>query len=667
MKSKLLTLGALALLSTLNPQLSAAPVGTAFSYQGRLNDGANPAQGIYDLQFALYDALSGGTQVGSSLTNTATSITNGYFTVTLDFGAVFTGNARWLEIGARTNGAGGFTSLAPRQALTPTPYALYATSAGMANTASTALTASSVAAANVTGTLGLSQLPGAVVTNNAAGVTLAGTFTGSGGALTNLTAANLTGTVPDARLSTNVALLNTNQAFTGSNRFAGVVTATNVANTFVGAFTGNAGGLTNLDATDLTGTLADARLSANVALLNTNQAFTGSNRFAGVVTATNVANTFVGTFTGNAGGLTNLDAADLTGALADARLSANVVLLNTNQAFTGSNRFAGVVTATNVANTFVGAFTGNAGGLTNLDAVDLSGTVPDARLSTNVALRSGGNTFGGNQIVASGNVGIGKTTPTTALDVNGTVTATSFAGNGGGITNVPGAVRWQIVAGTSQTAASNQGYLLTNIAQVTVTLPAAPALGDVFRLASASAGGWKIAQNSGQTILAGNIATRFPVWTARASTQPWESVASSADGARLVAAAYPGQLYTSTDSGATWTARASSTNWNSVASSADGTKLLATTFGGPLYTSSDSGQTWTPRASNQIWSSVASATDGAKLAAAVNGGQIYTSTPDTTTGTAGYLTGGNRAAIELQYIGSGQWMPLSYVGTILAY
>ena len=874
MKTKLLTLGALALLSTLNPQLPAAPVGPAFTYQGKLADGGNPAQGIYDLRFALYDALAGGTQVGSSLTNAATSVTNGYFTVTLDFGAVFAGNARWLEIGVRTNGSGAFATLAPRQPLTPSPYALYAPSAGAAATATTAASANAVAAANVTGTLGLAQLPPAVVTNNQSGITLTGTFTGNGAGLTNipfsalpavpltnsqssvtfkglttvsnlsvtatnfvnylvvtnapalngsaitnlnasqltagtvslallpgavvtnnetglnlagtfcgngagvtnvdllalnsrgaigwttnwdgfvlasslgvgnfptwvisadvngdgrvdlisvntypaglsvltnngsgglvlasspavgsqpscvvaadvngdgkldlitansgdntlsvltnngsggfvlaatlalgaspysvtaadvngdgkvdlisanggtntlsvltnngggftlaatlkvgsaprcvtaadinedgkvdlmsanlgantlsvltnngsggftlaatlivgsgphcvtaadvngdgkvdlisanetastlsvltnngsgkfvlasspavgsypfsvtaadvngdggldlisanradntlsvlfnvlngyhglfqgtftgdgsglsnLDAADLTGTVADARLSTNVALLNANQVCTGANRFAGAVTLTNLANllsgtfsgTSAGTFSGNGGGLTNLDAADLIGTVADARLTANVALLNTNQTFSGSNRFAGVVMLTNAANTLVGAFTGNGagltslnasqitsgtlplaqlppvavtnngtsvtltgafsgngGGLTNLNASNLTGTVADARLTTNVALLNGTNVFAGTNRFAGVLQATNANNQLTGAFTGNGGGLTNLSATYLTGTLADARLSTNVALLNTNQNFTG--------------------------------------------------------------------------------------------------------------------------------------------------------------------------------------------------------------------------------------------------------------------------------
>ncbi len=126
---------------------SAFAQGTAFTYQGRLNDGTAPASGSYDLTFALHGAVSGPAQVGASLTNTATLVSNGLFTVPLDFGNQFPGANRWLEIGVRTNGASAFTTLAPRQALSPTPYAVYAPNAGAA------ASASSVAAAGITGTI----------------------------------------------------------------------------------------------------------------------------------------------------------------------------------------------------------------------------------------------------------------------------------------------------------------------------------------------------------------------------------------------------------------------------------------------------------------------------------------------------------------------------------
>ena len=72
-------------------------------------------------------------------------------------------------------------------------------------------------------------------------------------------------------------------------------------------------------------------------------------------------------------------------------------------------------------------------------------------------------------------------------------------------------------------------------------------------------------------------------WTARDSNRNWQGIASSADGTKLVAAANTGQLYTSTNSGASWTARDSNRDWHSVASSADGVKLAATVDGGRTY------------------------------------------------------------------------------------
>ena len=101
------------------------PVGGGFTYQGRLTSSGSPANGQYDLRFTLYDALTGGTQVGSSLTHSNQTVSDGLFTVTLDFGAgAFQGSARWIEIAVRTAGGPSFTALSPRQALTAAPYAV---------------------------------------------------------------------------------------------------------------------------------------------------------------------------------------------------------------------------------------------------------------------------------------------------------------------------------------------------------------------------------------------------------------------------------------------------------------------------------------------------------------------------------------------------------------
>src|SRR5580765_3407059 len=126
----------LLLLAILSASAPARAQGTAFTYQGRLNDNGSLANGDYDLKFSLFDDPSAGSQVGDSLTNAPTSVSNGLFTVTLDFGVgVFTGAPRWLEIGVTTNGSGeDFTALSLRQALTASPYAIYAGTA--ANVAS---------------------------------------------------------------------------------------------------------------------------------------------------------------------------------------------------------------------------------------------------------------------------------------------------------------------------------------------------------------------------------------------------------------------------------------------------------------------------------------------------------------------------------------------------
>jgi hypothetical protein len=110
--------------------LGALAQGTAFTYQGRLASGGSPATGSYDLEFALFNAPTNGTQVANSVTNLAVGVTNGLFTTTVDFGSAYTGSALWLQLGVRPSGGGNFTLLTTLQPLTPVPYALYAETSG---------------------------------------------------------------------------------------------------------------------------------------------------------------------------------------------------------------------------------------------------------------------------------------------------------------------------------------------------------------------------------------------------------------------------------------------------------------------------------------------------------------------------------------------------------
>jgi len=112
-----------------------AEMGTAFTYQGRLLDANDVANGLYDFEFELYDAPSDGNQLGSTIDINDLDVIDGYFTVELDYGSVYDGNGVWLEIGVRAGeleDPNVYTTLSPRQRTTPTPYAIYAQEAAYA-------------------------------------------------------------------------------------------------------------------------------------------------------------------------------------------------------------------------------------------------------------------------------------------------------------------------------------------------------------------------------------------------------------------------------------------------------------------------------------------------------------------------------------------------------
>jgi lysophospholipase L1-like esterase len=198
----------IALALFLMPGAQAYAQGTAFTYQGQLNYNNGPASGTYNFTFSLYATNTGGLSIAGPVTNTLVAVSNGLFTATIDFGQPFTGGARWLEIGVETNGATSFTVLAPRQPVTPVPYA--------------------ISAENVTGPLALSQLPATVVTNGATGLNLTGSFSGNGSFSSlsvgnnfavdssgNITAANISipATVNSTVMSENIAPNPTNYQF----------------------------------------------------------------------------------------------------------------------------------------------------------------------------------------------------------------------------------------------------------------------------------------------------------------------------------------------------------------------------------------------------------------------------------------------------------------------
>lgn len=134
---------------------------SSFTYQGRLNDTGTPANASYDFQFKLFDAVAGGNQIGSTNSQTNVTVTNGVFSVSLDFGsAAFPGAARFLEISLRLAGGGAFTTLTPRRPLNSVPYAVAART--LSTDCVTCITDAQIAAlagSKVTGTIPVAGIP----------------------------------------------------------------------------------------------------------------------------------------------------------------------------------------------------------------------------------------------------------------------------------------------------------------------------------------------------------------------------------------------------------------------------------------------------------------------------------------------------------------------------
>ncbi|MGO8839119.1 MAG: WD40/YVTN/BNR-like repeat-containing protein [Limisphaerales bacterium] len=647
MKFLLMALAALMFLA-----IGARAQTTAFTYQGQLNSNSAPATGAYDFRFQIYNA--GNSVVAGPLTNAPVGVTNGLFTVTLDFSAVvFNGSALTLEIGVRTNGStGAYTVLSPRQALTSVPYAIQALNASNA----VALTAP-LQATNLTGTIPNTLLSTnvAVLTNNvifSASVT-ATNFTGNGYNLSNLPAASLTGTIPDARLSANVAL----QSNTALN-FAGNVSATN--------FTGGGHGLTNVPGAFFWVTVAgtNSQIYPNVGYIVTNNtapviltlpsspSVGDVYKVAGVgaggwIIAQNTNQMILsGNLSGsigqswNAGGSSAANWSAVASSADGTRLAAAI-----NSGY--------IYTSTNSGTTW----TNNGGSSGSLYWSAIASSADGTKLVASVGYTAHSASQLG-AIYTSTNSGVTWTAHTSSPLSSGLAWA-SVASSADG-TKLAGAVRSgpiyiSVNSGTNWSAGTgSSGYLWTSIAS--------------------SSDGTKLVavEGNGSILTSTNYGSN---WTVQATSSiVWTGVASSSDGTRLIATGSSGQIYTSANSGATWVAQNSPVTGSStsVASSADGSRLATTSGGstGNIFISSNFGSTWTQPAGAPTvsWADIASSADGSLLVAAVYGGNIYVSSQSsTTTGTAGYLAGPQHSAVELEYVGSGLFLPLSHEGSIRAY
>ncbi|MBU6409117.1 MAG: hypothetical protein KGR98_01900 [Verrucomicrobia bacterium] len=640
---------------------------TAFTYQGSLSDGGSPANGGYDLRFALYNTNVSGTIVAGPVTNSAVAVTNGLFTVSLDFGAsVFDGSDRWLQVAVRTNGSGNaFVALSPLQRLASTPYSIRSLAAASAMV----LTAP-------------------------------------------LQATNVSGVIPVANLPRDVAFLDSNQTFTAANTFNGVVTAANSANSFSGAFNGNGGGLTNVPATSLTGTLPDARLSANVALQsNPNIVFAGTVTATNYVGAghglTNVPGAFFWVTTSassiqsypNVGYLCENDTTPVTVLLPPSPAVGDVVKIagvgdagwhvgqNANQNILAGNLVSGVGQSWKPAGSSLNwsAIASSSDG-TKLAATTVGYiyTSTDAGATWTQQTQAGSQYWSSIASSADGTHLIACVGPTPYnASSSGYIYLSSNSGVTWGIAGLgyPTAYSWTAVAssadGSKLFAALDGGQIgYSANGGSSWSLGSGTASYNWTAVACSSDGSRVVAaENNGRIFTSSNSGANWGVATNTNPTVSWSAVASSSDGTRLVAGGNAGQIYLSTDSGANWSQVASlGAGVTGLAMSADGSRILAATgasgVNSSLYTSSDSGVLWTPApAAPQLsWAGAASSADGSVLAAVPYGGNIYVSSQrSTTTGTTGYLAGPQHSAIQLIYIGSGTFLPLSHEGTIRAY
>jgi hypothetical protein len=446
--------------------------GTGFTYQGLLNNNGVPSSGSYDLTFKLFNAPTAGSQGGITLTNSATTVSNGLFIAVLDFGnGVFSGTSYWLEIAVRTNGNGAFTTLSPRQAITPSPYAIYSPTAGAATTAGTAGSAlSATTAANFSGALSgdvtgaqsntlVSTVGGQSAANLASGASLANASTsanspnaivrrdasgnfsvgavtatsviGNGSGLTSLNAGSLSsGTVGDARLSTNVPLLTGNNAFSGSNNFTGVTVATNASNVMAGAFTGNLNGSAS-NATNFSGPLSGEVTGTQSATV---VGAVGGQSSASIANGVQAAN--------------NATSANATGTIVKRDASGNFAAGTITAALAGNASTA--TTATNFSGSLLGDVTGTQGatvvaGVGGQTAASVASGVSAANAAT-----SANTAFTIVKRDASGNFSAGA------------VSAASVSGDGSGLTNLNGA---NLMTASVGAAKLSPGAALTNLQQ----------------------------------------------------------------------------------------------------------------------------------------------------------------------------------------------------------
>jgi hypothetical protein len=354
---------------------------TAFTYQGRLTDGAMAANGTYDFEFKLYDAANN--QIGTGQVKEDVFVTNGVFSIQLDFGSTaFPGADRYLEISVKKPADSSYTILNPKQKLTSSPYAVRAVTAATADSLSDSCAGcindsqiNSVSGSKIAGTVeNATNASNAMTATTATTANTAANFSGS-----------LSGDVTGTQSATTVSTVG---GISASNVASGVTavnsaTSSNTVNTIVKR---------DVDGNFSAGTIT-ADLNDNAATATSAANFSGS--LSGDVTGTQ-GTTTVATVDGTS-------AANVASGVTAANNAASNALPNTIVKRDSDGNFAaGTITAVLNGNalTATTATTANdvstSAGNSVVTAINAgSSTINAARLPSTLATQNGTNTFSG--------------------------------------------------------------------------------------------------------------------------------------------------------------------------------------------------------------------------------------------------------------------------------
>ena len=474
-------------------------------------------------------------------------------------------------------------------------------------------------------------------------------------ALFAVNASNLLGTLAAAQV------VGTLPASTLGGAYTNTVNFTNGTNTFYGAFFGNGLNLTNLNASSvINGTLPDAQLPLDTARLGQNQTFTGANTFSGTETHSGTY-TFSGTGTYSGPNL-----------------------------FTASNTFTGVSTFTNWNNSFVGSFYGN--GLVGWNVVIGNSqsavrdhgymvtnplvttiTLPTSPLTNVDIVRVSGAGAGGWTVAAAG----GQTIVGNFANYGNCFPVQTFAGSYLSIAASADVIHQYMVVNASPasvSASADSGTTWTTIAALSGNFlyVACSANGRIVYAAPTSGGIRKSTDGGASWTTLGTTTTGFISCSADGSQLFVNNTACSGTGT-FRAMLSGGTVSISTNSGASSAPISTPTTVACVAVSSDCHCIVVGANPGLLYASANRGSTWTAlTTTNQIWSGASMSPDGSHLAASattsgvIQGGLYRGSVTPLPNTSATSLTGSFGSAVELQYIGNNQFIPVSSSGLIWA-